>query len=478
LKDYIDLKKFIPASLDGRILSIIVFSLFFSWLLAFPFEGQVLYAISARHNITPHAMLFGSIAAHFLGLISSGFVVKSLKAAKRLMLASIIVCIVGTSVFFLVPSVIWSISLWTMSFLTGGCVAAWGFCLKSYTPTNQRINTIADGLIWSNILMILLNTVAIRLSALGGLGLSIVFLAGAFFFAARLPENELAEERSDSSGDPKPISPLKPLVFLCLFIIVITINSGLMYQVVNPVFAHHEWLVSWYWAVPYIVALYIMKNLPATTSRSYILFVGIAMMGFAFIAFMSLDRSAASYLFIDTLMLGACGVYDLFWWSILGEMLDFGRNPARILGLGLSANVLGVLMGGVLGNAITSIDPNTQKSSIIALTVVFITLIILPLLHKQLSMLLDNHAYLTMFSEKSPEKSIAAVKTNPLLDQLTEREREIVELLLRGRTYKMIAGELFLSENTVKTHIKNIYSKFNIQSKAQLFALLGNQVLR
>jgi hypothetical protein len=83
LKDYIDLKKFIPASLDGRILSIIVFSLFFSWLLAFPFEGQVLYAISARHNITPHAMLFGSIAAHFLGLISSGFVVKSLKTRNR-----------------------------------------------------------------------------------------------------------------------------------------------------------------------------------------------------------------------------------------------------------------------------------------------------------------------------------------------------------------------------------------------------------
>ncbi|MGI6549138.1 MAG: helix-turn-helix transcriptional regulator [Syntrophomonadales bacterium] len=29
----------------------------------------------------------------------------------------------------------------------------------------------------------------------------------------------------------------------------------------------------------------------------------------------------------------------------------------------------------------------------------------------------------------------------------------------------------------MKTHIKNIYSKFNIQSKAQLFALLGNQVV-
>lgn len=55
--------------------------------------------------------------------------------------------------------------------------------------------------------------------------------------------------------------------------------------------------------------------------------------------------------------------------------------------------------------------------------------------------------------------------------KLTEREKEIMVLLLKGRTYKMIADELFLSENTVKTHIKNIYSKFNIQSKSELIKI-------
>jgi DNA-binding NarL/FixJ family response regulator len=36
----------------------------------------------------------------------------------------------------------------------------------------------------------------------------------------------------------------------------------------------------------------------------------------------------------------------------------------------------------------------------------------------------------------------------------------------------MIAGELYLSENTVKTHIKNIYSKLNINSKVELINLM------
>ena len=96
---------------------------------------------------------------------------------------------------------------------------------------------------------------------------------------------------------------------------------------------------------------FIMRNLPRKTNRTYILYVAIAMIGLSFIGFMTLDHTAAGYLVVNTLMLGACGVYDLFWWSILGEMLDFHGNPAIILGAGLSANVLGVLLGGIIGNA-------------------------------------------------------------------------------------------------------------------------------
>jgi DNA-binding CsgD family transcriptional regulator len=455
-----------------RSLSILVFSLFFSWLLAFPFEGQVLYAIINTYEIDAYALTFGSIAAHFIGLSTCGFFIKTMKAAKGLMLLSIVICIIGTAIFFFPPSILWQISLLLIALLSGACVAAWGFYFVKYTPSNERIKTAADVLIYSNILMIIMNVAAILLSPRLGLALSILMLGLAYYFQLKLPGEVQENIRNHTVKINKTVSPLKPLAFLCLFIVVITINSGLMYQVVNPAFSHLEWLVSWYWAVPYIVALYIMRNLSGKTNRNYILYVAIAMMGLSFIGFMMFDRSAASYLFINTLMLGACGVYDLFWWSILGEMLDFHDNPARILGIGLSANVLGVLIGGMLGSAITESDTQGINSSILALVVILIILVILPLLHKRLSTLLKNHVFLTALYEMAPAEQKVAIESFTAIDLLTARESEITALLLKGRTYKMIANELYLSENTVKTHIKNIYSKFNIKSKVELVNLM------
>ena len=398
-------------NLNGRKLPIIVFSLFFSWLLAFPFEGQVLYALAHVYDIDVHSMVFESIAAHCLGLFVCGFLIKSIKAAKGIMLFSIAFCMAGSALFFFAPSLIWNVSLVLMSFLAGICVAAWGFYFKSCTLPNERIKTAADVLIYSNILMISINMAAIHLSPYVGLTLALLMLGLTMIFAIRLPEKVDKDSRAPMTKSKKNEGLVKPLAFLYLFIVIITINSGLMYQVINPAFEHHQWLVSWYWAVPYIVALFIMKNLPPKINRTYILYVAIAMMGFAFISFMTFDNSALSYLFINTLMLGACGVYDIFWWSILGEMLDFDDNPAKILGIGLSANVLGVLIGGMVGNAITTVDARNYNSSILALVIVFIILIILPLLHKQLSKLLKNHVFLSVLSEMSLIEKAEAIES-------------------------------------------------------------------
>lgn len=468
-------KLFSNITMDQRRLSIVVFALFFSWVLAFPFEGQVLYALAQMNNIEPHTMVFGAITATCAGLFLCGFLIKTMLAAKRLILIAIVYCMIASSVFFAAPSILWNIALISSSFMGGASVAAWGFFLKSGTPSNERIRTAADGLIYSNILMILINMTAIHLSPYAGLGLSILMLCGALFFSVQLPVITRPLAAFQPEKTEKNISTVKPLMFLCLFVVIITINSGLMYQVINPAFEHLEWLISWYWAVPYIIALYIMKNLPRKTNRAYILYVAIAMIGLAFIAFMTFDRTAPSYLVVNTLMLGACGVFDLFWWSILGEMLDLDKNPAKILGIGLSANVLGVLLGGTIGNAITATEVPSHNPSALALVVVCVTLIILMPLHKQLSTVLKNHAFLTVLSEMSSTEQSEAVDSFALLGQLTERESEIAVLLLKGRTYKMIADELYLSQNTVKTHIKNIYSKFNIQSKMELVNLMINK---
>lgn len=455
--------------LDRRRLSVMMFSLFSAWQLAFLFEGQVLYALAARFGMDTDTLIFSAIAALLSGLFFCGFIIRTRQAAKRLMLFSFAFFIPATGVFFFNPTLLWYAVLICSSLLAGACIAAWGFFYQSCTPPPERLKTAAEVLIYSNILMIFINIIALHLSPYVGLGLSMLILGGALLLAFQLPVDAQDMVPDKTEG---PVGIAKPLAFLCLFIVVITINSGLMYQVVNPAFAHHRWLVSWYWAVPYIVALYIMKNLPRKTNRTYILYVAIAMIGFAFISFMTVDRSAASYLLVNTLMLGACGVYDLFWWSILGEMLDFAQNPAKIFGVGLSANVLGVLLGGLIGNVITVSAMPTYNSSVLALAVVCVTLVILPPLHKHLSGLLKDHAYLSVLTEMPPEKQSRLADSFAQLGRLTDREKEIAALLLQGKTYRMIAVELNLSENTVKTHIKNIYAKYGIQSRAQLIKLM------
>ena len=120
------------------------------------------------------------------------------------------------------------------------------------------MGTMADGLIFSNLLMIVLNMTAIHISPHAGLGLSMLALGGAFLLALRLPDEEAPEATPPSRQEGVYPSKAGPLAFLCLFVVVISINSGLMYQVQGPAFAHLEWLTSWYWAVPYITALFIM----------------------------------------------------------------------------------------------------------------------------------------------------------------------------------------------------------------------------
>ena len=50
---------------------------------------------------------------------------------------------------------------------------------------------------------------------------------------------------------------------------------------------------------------------------------------------------------------------------------------------------------------------------------------------------------------------------------LSPRETEVLQLLAKGKSYTMIAGELFIDKETVRSHIKNIYIKLEVNSKAQ-----------
>jgi len=53
---------------------------------------------------------------------------------------------------------------------------------------------------------------------------------------------------------------------------------------------------------------------------------------------------------------------------------------------------------------------------------------------------------------------------------LSKRETEILQLISEGKTYTQISEELFISKETSKTHIKNIYSKLQVNKKSEAIA--------
>lgn len=60
---------------------------------------------------------------------------------------------------------------------------------------------------------------------------------------------------------------------------------------------------------------------------------------------------------------------------------------------------------------------------------------------------------------------------------LTKRQLDIVKGIVNGKSYKMIADNLFISLDTVRSHIKNIYTTLEINSKAELIRKSYNNEL-
>ncbi|MGV1004668.1 MAG: response regulator [Candidatus Nanopelagicales bacterium] len=62
----------------------------------------------------------------------------------------------------------------------------------------------------------------------------------------------------------------------------------------------------------------------------------------------------------------------------------------------------------------------------------------------------------------------AAGPADAELDQLTDREREVLTYIARGYTYKEVAGELFLSVRTVESHVSAVLRKLQLSNRREL----------
>ncbi len=65
-----------------------------------------------------------------------------------------------------------------------------------------------------------------------------------------------------------------------------------------------------------------------------------------------------------------------------------------------------------------------------------------------------------------------------LIEHLSEREREVLQLLVKGHSYKIIAETLFISTFTVRHHLHNIYQKLHVTSRGEAVAKVQHEFPR
>lgn len=441
--------------------------------MAVPFEGQILYGLAKLNGIQVNKTMYIALGAHLIGFLSSGFLIRCMRAARNMMVLGSALCLITSGLLCFPSSGLWSLLLIVVMFVSGLSAAAWGYFFKELTTPAQRPKTAAYVLIFTNALMLVYNIIAVHISPYVALGLSALLLVAGIRLSLLLPKTPDTHTADQPRLRPASMNPA--IVFLFMFVAIAAIEGGLMFQTINPFFEHLTSVTCCYWVLPYIAAIFLASRMPERTNRFYLLYVAMAMGGFSLLAFWYLPNNVFGYIVLDTLLMGAAGIMHLFLWGILGFMLTYTKNAAHLFGVGLTANSLGLFIGGIYGQMISG-TPNVMRSlGMMALSVLFVLLVILPLLQVRLSRMFRSAGY-----SANPDGSDDNEAKNDWLKRrfsstLTAREFEVMMLLLNGYTYKAIAAELNISENTVKTYVKNIYSKLKVNSRTGLIRYVNGQ---
>ncbi|MEG0374872.1 MAG: helix-turn-helix transcriptional regulator [Raoultibacter sp.] len=198
----------------------------------------------------------------------------------------------------------------------------------------------------------------------------------------------------------------------------------------------------------------------------------------------ALPLSAAGFLLLPLIWNAAGGIVNAFaqlgsmvagiiLWCMLAETAqDTKLPPALLFPVALVCTNAAQLAGTVIG----FLNAETLKQGDLVLTTVALVSVYLLLM-----------AALFLFKDKTlagnedvqvqaatPEETLSArCEEIALAHQFTPRETEIFQLLAQGYTMPVISEKLFVSENTVKSHVKSIYQKLDIHVRSELIELVN-----
>jgi DNA-binding CsgD family transcriptional regulator len=446
-------------SSKNQLYSIIAFSFLIGWIISLPYEGPVFYSLISRSAEDYSFINSFSLFALATGLLIPVFFRFPETYIQQTLIVNYCFCLALSLPLPMFPEEFWPIVMPLIAFCAGSALSLNGYSIKLFYPYSMWSSVAPDAMILSCTIIICAHFLVTVYSFPAGFVFIEIILMIAIICLIRLNPKSATLVKTGVNGYPDIFSTFW---LLFVFIFLIAINAGILFQVVYPKFEHHGTFVSVYTNLPYVAAIIVFSKVHKG-NKFNALFLGLALWGVALLIVPRADSSLLSFLVICTTMLFASGIFDLFWWSVSTTSFSYVKNPSAMIGSILAVNVLGSWFGGVLSNYMVLAGMSLDSISLIGLSSVFMSMVLIVPLNKQISSLIRNNKFL-----EAPHWNVVDYTDTAIREALSSRELEVFDLLRQGLSDKDIGSRLHITVSTVKTHNRKIYKKLEVSNRTEL----------
>ena len=441
-------------------------TLYFTWFLAFPYFGSVVSIISESILIEEQQIALTFIAFHASGFLCSAIFLKRNSLWQKLIFLSLAIVIPLNLSLALIPPGFWLPVIAMIGFFSSFYILGWSVIFSSLSAV-QKIKLYALSLFIANLATLTTKTISNHLSLT-----TLVILIVTPLLASLVLH---IQQSSDLDPDPLPAKnkpgnfPLYFYIVLFIIIFILHFSFGLIFALTDgsfPVMEENRTALEYFHFLPYLLACLFIFKFASSVNLRYMPQLGISLFGIAFIFIITINNKPSGFYLTTSMIEIAVVIISVFIWTMQGELSRVYAAPYRFFGFGLFTTLAAVFFGNIFGLRLLQSDGVFQFTAVFhAVVAILITIIAVP-------WLLDRVSVAISIDQKKKDRDPALLYIEA---GLTEREKQIVELLFQGHINRVMAEKLFISENTLKTHLRNIYDKFDVKSKNALIAHLADK---
>jgi len=427
---------------------ILSYGFFLGWMLSFPYNGPIYEYISYWYNFSGEYYPLAYIGVPIVFLVFFGVIKSRETYPKRLTIYSLVVCFAGNLLLF------FGVTYWYIIFTFMGIasvlfVIGWSYFFTISASYKDKIKVMGFTIVLGNLVLYLINIMVKLGFETYAMNSLLVVLS-----LSLLASNFLTFEKSYDYAFDTSKNIKKLIILIAAILFLINVNDGLSSKLIEPLFMEIEEHIIFYKRIPYIMAIIILVVFSDKLSHLSSFYIAIFLLGMSNVALMVLGINELGFYVNETMLQWGLGIGDLFIWTVIGHVGHLYGRPYKITSFALISLLTSVFLGRILGIIFSSSPDGGLYSIAVSFTTVFVTILIIPNLFDTI-----DREVVKIKEENKFEKKV---------NTLTEREIEIYNLLIKGKKNHEIAEELYITDNTLKTHLRNIYKKLNVAGKKEL----------